>query len=120
MKKRHGKGASSSITGGVATPSPSPGNGSGEERKGQKGAVAHPTGESSASKFLRRFFAGMALMGFFYGVVKAGHLYVILSFFVGQCILYSELLGLKHEDKWHVPNFRVVQWCWFFLAIFYS
>jgi len=56
------------------------------------------------------------------GVLWAGHLVVCVATAVLQCQVFRELVNVRYkaEEAAEVPNFRTVQWCIFFVAMFYT
>jgi phosphatidate cytidylyltransferase len=78
-------------------------------------------GESKVRKFMTRLVVGWALIFGLVGILYAGHAYVVLLVLFAQGLLFRELVNVRynHSKGRELPLFRTLQWCWFFVAIFY-
>jgi phosphatidate cytidylyltransferase len=91
---------------------------------GTEGQTAEETkkAESKLSKMLTRLAFGVPMICFFFVLVYFGHPYLVLLVVLLQVGLFRELVNVRYEpakDK-EVPFFRTLQWCMFFLAMWYT
>ncbi len=104
--------------------SPSPANGKKGPRSAMSGSAVKKD-ETKMRKILTRTFYGVMMVGGFFAVMYAGHVWVCLLIALVEVLLFRELVKVRYnthldtiEEK--IPLFRTTQWAWFIVAIYYT
>jgi len=70
---------------------------------------------------LRAVF-GLLMLGVFFGIICAGHIYVCAVIMIMQGLVFRELVNVRYEasKEKHIPLFRTIQWVWFAVGLYYT
>ena len=76
---------------------------------------------STLRKILTRTLFGWLLIGLYLLILRAGHLYCIISVIICQIECFRELVNVRYVDakELRLPLFRTTQWSWFLVALLY-
>lgn len=86
-----------------------------EEKEGPP-SVPKPV---STKSIIIRTVAGLSMVGFYLGLIRAGHVYCLLVSVSVQFECFRELVNLRYVEAKEraMPLFRTLQWMWFLIAI---